>query len=319
MRIRNFMAVGLLWATTQVGLVQAAEPTVVANISGGWREDHITTKIHSFSSSGSFLGSDELKFKDLNIGEVGGQAYVDYCGWFLQLEGYAGWGSDGKIENRSNGGSCSDIVRGKAHNVETADFDVGAGYLVSCDMFDTWCGGAWSNCMQSLDCGCDQIWWGIGPVAGWSYDWMRIKGRRFEFEGSCLPIRNSTKFQWQGPWLGFDFAFQYNEFSFNLGYEYHWAHFHNTHKTELFYSTPIEFKDSRRSKDASGNVVFLDGRYQFWCNWDIGLGVKWSEYDAPRHCSNSSCDGEAISSVFDEVKSVKWYSTSVTVDLGYAF
>ncbi len=281
------------------------QPKGNIDLSGGYRQDELKTKVVSFSSPGVFAGTDKLRIKDISIWEIGGRGRVSLCNFYLRGFGYAGWGSHGKYTETVTD-AVGDSFHSKAHvkHTRTQDALIGAGYMY-----------------MLSDC-CDSSW-GIGPVAGWSYAQQRVKMKDGFTDGQPDSTFDGLvyKNRWSGPWVGVDLAYQTCDYTINLGYEYHWTRWHAEWLLNDTDVTPTAFSDLRRAKNAYGNVVYLDGYWKFMSCWELGLGLRFQQWCARHgHLKPKSLTppGVPLTEV-DRVKHANWYSGEVTVNLGYTF
>jgi len=277
-----------------------------AQLSGGYRYDEISASINSFDAPGVFVSQDKLKIKKMHIWEVGGKARVTLGNVYIRGYGYTGWGSHGKYTERvSDGIGDFSVSRADVKHIRTQDALVGLGYMFT----TTDCSG---NC------------WGIAPIAGWSYAHQRVKLKDGNTNGFEDLIFDGLvyKNRWSGPWLGFDVSYAHCDFSVNAGYEYHWANWHAEWLLDDVDVLPNAFSDRRHAKNAHGNVVYIDGFWSFACNWEIGLGFKFQEWNA-RKGHVEPIAGLAAAGLLptaeDKLKHAKWCSAELTLNLVYDF
>jgi len=321
---------------TLAGSLHAFQPVSDVSLTAGWRQDEIKNTISSSFATG------EMKLKDLNTWEFGvrGQfAFPESCGcedfWLdgLYVKGSAlwGWGDDGKatfgVSGNGSGydsGDSFDVgVSFKAHNTRTYDYTLGLGW------------------MYAIDCN-----WGIGPTVGYAWDKLstKVKNRGFNsgsdyssssysdesYAGTTGNLFEYTQ-KWHGPWLGFEIAYEDCEWHFDLGYEFHWAthtaEFNSGNNNDYSYDNGSATNSSRKNHSRYGNVVYIDGWYDFCECWEVGVGFKYSCFETKSQHSSSSghSDGESYSYSGDSYASnglkgkSRWSAWGFTVDLGYRF
>lgn len=291
----------LLVMTTATGA--QAECDGFLDLTNGYRHDKVTAKINAYDPPGTLVDIDDLKAKNMDIYQLGLKGKWACCDCFMRIEGEYGWGSDGKYTETSTIPNVGSIhSESGIHKVRVKDFSVAGGYL--CPLFE---------CFS------------IGPVAGWSYHSQRFKLKNnAHTDGIADPILNGLKYsnRWQGPWAGVDLAFYACEFTFNAGYEYHWAHWH----ADWTLDGPDvsgAFSDRRKSTHAHGQVVYLDARWNYCSCWNIGLGLKFQEWRAIRGREKPQAGSFAAvglsNTEVDKVKHATWCSFAITADIGYTF
>lgn len=272
------------------------------DLSTGYRSDRISCLVDVFDPPSVLIASDDIKIKHLSIYQLGGKARFTFCNsWFIRGNAYYGWALDGKYKETVTSGKTASVFEAKAHKGNTVDATVGGGYLYSFN-----------------DC------WAIGPAAGWSYDHQKAKmshgflGETPETFLDGLTYKN----RWSGPWLGVDFLFRRCNFIVHGGYEFHWAHWHAEWLLKGADIPHVAFSDVRHSKHAHGNLVYLDGRWEFSPCWHIGVGLQWQGWCAKHgrlHPKFTTLKAMGFPNEVDKVKHAKWHSAAITVDLGYGF
>jgi|LakMenEpi03Aug12_release.lakeMendotaPanAssembly.Ray.scaffolds.fasta_scaffold11209_3 hypothetical protein len=305
---------------------QKLEPWNSISLSGGWRYDRITTKMHSSDAvSVSSASREHLKLKNLNTWQIGGQLHWSipnlYCEdiWWLNqfyVRGYAyrGWVTSGRLQNRATDDlvGITDSHGGKIHKGRTVDGTVGAGFLYP------FCSG-----------------WAIGPVGGWSYEQVHVstrsRGGSSSGSGSDVSstlldgIKNFTS-TFRGPWVGFDVAYVYSDccrdlnLRFEAGYEYHWATWRGSSRLRgLDITTTFKGRERFRSNNAYGNLGYFNAWWLLCDNWELGLGVKYQSWTARRRHNSSSSSDDSSSRVGRRLRNVDWDNVQVNADIGYSF
>lgn len=270
----------------------------------GYRYDKIAASVHVFDPPDNLILADDLNLKSLNIYEIGVGARILVCReWFVRLNGTFGRIKNGNYtENVNTLGDVRAISKSKVRHGNTNDFSVGAGYL--------------------FPCGCGI---GVGPVAGWSYDYQRVKMGSAKTDGICDPILTglSYKNRWQGPWIGVEAQYNCCDAWLSLGYEYHWSHWHASWTLSGSDIANVAFSDRHKSNDAFGNVIFLSGSYCLCDCWELGLTFKaqyWRVSSGRLVPRNSNFENIEISSTeVDKVHSASWHSYEALLMIGYHF
>jgi hypothetical protein len=316
-----------LFFLTGLAQLSALQPVTNISAANGFRRDEVSTFINATDAiefpdlPGNVFLTDDLKFKRLNIYEIGveGTLAVPTC-WtngecFLSqfyLEGYAYWGKvyDGHFHVRDESFDPDDsgvfTNSGKARSGTTHNYKAGIGYLFCIN-----------ECL------------GISPVVGYSWDRLKARASHVVDETGAFPqIRQDLTYttKWRGPYLGVNLAYDLNCFRFGAGYEYHWSRFRASFDL-AFPDDPDAncsgFSDRRRANRAYGNVVWLSGSWFFCECWDLSIRGKYSHYKArngreiPRAGSFEAvgCSPTEV----DKISSAKWKSWEVTGSLGYNF
>lgn len=291
--------------------LSALEPATYFDISGGFREDRLTTRVDLFSSPCNFEEANKLKLTSITLWQGGVKAQLALCDyWFLKGFAYFSYGHQGKYHERTFApGSFETVSKARIHRARMRDFQLAFGYLYPVD-------GVW---------GC----WGVGPVAGWAYNDQHFKMHHAFTD--CVPdlVLEGLEYKsrWSGPYLGADVAYRHCTILFTAGFEYHWAWWNGDWLLDGPDIPFVAFSDSRKSKRATGVVFYLDGRWEFYSCWHIGVGLKWQRWEArDGHLEPKLADFDEVGSILGEttttfvkLRSTRWYSASATLDIGYGF
>ncbi len=303
------------------------EPWNEISLSGGWRNDRLETKVDATDIEKgkrvTFL-TDDLKITDINVWEIGGNLHWSvpnvscFCdndyGWlnrfYIRGYYYYGWITDGHYHEvaRETATGASITTKAKTHKGRTLDGSIGLGFLYPvCDDF------------------------ALGPVGGWAYDQIRTHNHQAKTNGAFDPILNGVKYTstWKSPWVGFDLTYNWctctcMQIRFDGGYEYHWGHWKGSWTLKGPDQLPCgAFSDHRHAHEAHGNVVWGEATWNMCDCWDLGLGFKWQSWrsngrEKPRAGSFTAL-GCPDTHEIDKIKSNKWRSIAVTVDIGYEF
>lgn len=272
-------------------------------LTNGYRTDWISTKIDSFDPEDTLISTDELKAKDLNMYQVGLKARYALCGFTVRADGDLGWSDNGEYtEVFGVPGGPHSHLKANIHNVRVKDFTVGGGYMLS-----------FFNVVA------------VGPVGGWSDNYQHFKIKNPKIDGVFDPVTDGLTYtmQWRGPWIGVDAQFNLCNLSFDAGYEFHWAKWHASWQLKGPDVPGSAFSDRRKSNQAIGNVVYLNGRWNFCHCWNVGFGLKYQDWTVSKGrekpaAGSFSAVGLSDSEV-DKVKKACWNSFAITFDLGASF
>ncbi len=318
MHLLLLLATSLFFST--MSHLSAIEHHTEINLSGGYRNDQLASKIDLTTTPpqvptvNSALKS---KIDDISIGQIGfdGRIMFPYSSdpccefYFLNnfyLDGFAYWGWSGegnKLHLTDEEDERTTSTHIKLKEIQTDDYQVGLGYL-----FDD-------------DC------WAFGVSAGYAYNSQKIKSKGGEISTPSNidlltdPLFSDgykTKTHWQGPWVGVELYYDWCHWAFTLGYEYHFATYHQTHKNP---SSMPNIASKIKANDAYGNVVYLDAIYRFCGGWQAGFEFKYQDWQA-RH-GHVTTHHANITLPPDETLKAKanaqWQSYSIMADIGYAF
>lgn len=299
MKIRNFFNLAIMGIAAQMLLapgLQANQMDGYLDLSGGYRRDKVETTLKLTDDEGEEVSRDHLEIKDISIWEIGLKGRANFCNWFVRGYGYHGWITDGNFNENFSLFSLDIDADAKIDKGYTNDFTIGAGYLFPF----CWCGNSW----------------GIGPVVGWSYDQQHITLKDYKEDGVEDPDFGSFshKTQWSGPWVGVDVVFESCGFEVDAGYEYHWASwkFDSSRSDDSDYDE--SFDSNFKSKDGHGNVVYIDGLWNFCPCWQAGIGLKFKSWKADKGSGHHEDEGFHL-----HAKDTKWCSGEITLDIGYSF
>lgn len=300
-----FFGFGDCWTNTDCvwDSIRCMDWGVTIDATGGYRYDRLTCNINAFDPPGTFISSDDLKATNLNVWEWGLRSRVRLGSIYAKAWGTFGFIGDGDYREVGRGASgSSSTSKADAGQGSVEDASFGLGYL-----------------FEVTD------WLCLAPVGGWSYNYQRIKINNAETDGVDDPVIDgvSYKDRWQGPWVGFEAATNLWCFTLNLGYEYHWAHWHGTWKLNSSDVPGGAFSDRRKSNDASGNVVYLNTFWNAWDCLDAGVLLKYQYWQAkggrltPLH--GTFADLGFGADEVDKISKATWQSFEIQLSLGYTF
>jgi|GEM_PF-4471787 len=310
-------------------------------ISGGWRRDNLASGETALSSAGSALWSDSLRAKGLNVWQYGIKARTTLSGlsfyqrsYFLDNAYFRGSAYRGTIKggtfregplshfvssssftypssgssvssisssssssssfsSSSSSFSSSELERQSIHHGSTLDADIGFGFNFPV------------------------FWWfNFAPVAGYSFNKQKVRMHEDH-------IREAYTTKWKGPFAGVDISSEFCTFRFRGGYEFHWGEWHGfmeikPHKrAHHLYFHP--YRDRRNANGIQGHVGWLDLRYAWTEQFDLGVGIKYSFFQVARgriveRDSHSLSSSERIS-----LRKITWRSLGLMGEFVYRF
>lgn len=224
--------------------------------------------------------------------------------WILRFDVGYGWNGDGRYkETFTVPNVATEKFTCHIDHATAFDFSIGEGYLFPIDDY-----------------------YFVGPVAGWAYHQQKFRTIEALSDGVPIPFITGIKYndRWSGPWLGIDAIFCSDEITVHIGYQYCWADWHAKWQLEGPDIFGVIFSDRRKSTNAHGNTLFLNGRYYPFCpEWSIGLGLKYEVWKAingtvkPLH---GSFDDVGFSSIQEfEMRHARWDSFQATFDASLSF
>jgi len=274
------------------------------DISNSYRRDCQSSSITCRGIFGDTIGKETIKTENLTYYQVGVIGRWDIRQWLFRFDADYAWSTDGDYHDHNKLDYFTYKTRAKVNKGTAQDLTLGAGYFF---------------CLPQL------IGLDIAPVGGWSYHQQEYRIHHASTNGISNPYFDGIDHtnRWEGPWVGLDTQFCFEPFSVYAGYEYHWGTWHAKWKLSGPDVQPPHLSDERKSKHAIGQVIYLDGRWEFWCNYMLGLGVKYQHW----HASHGS--EKPLAKLFQpliypnlrkkKVKEVTWSSLVVSIDIGYSF
>lgn len=170
------------------------------------------------------------------------------------------------------------------------------------------------------------------PLAGYSYHEQHLRLFNAEIlidtkDGMVGPVPNlhsNYRTQWQGPWVGFDVAYQWTcELKVFGSFEYHWAYYHADANWNLREEEIEKFEHS--SHDAQGIISSLGVCYDFCDEWTAGLMANYQTWQA-RHGQEKIFWERRFAEATNKnrighqnLDVVNWHSYSVNAFVGYYF
>ncbi len=301
MKLKHGLYVGVACLSAALSMVyeplDAIQQSTTLDAYAGYRFDNLSTSVHSFDCDGVFRSMSRLKENRLSVWEIGLKAHLNYCSWYIRGFGSYGWIYPGKYaESIKDERGSFNKIKGKLNQGRTLDGLIGFGYLFSYDNT-----------------------FGMGPVGGWSYDRQRVQAEHVEVDGLEERLLNGLTYttQWKGPWLGVDAVYENHGLIIHAGYEFHWAHWNGQWRLKRD-SEFFAHSDNRSGRSANGNVIYVDGQWNWVCGWRLGLGTRLQVWRA-EHGRLTPIDRRLISCETSKLKAAKWYSAEIALDLGYVF
>lgn len=273
------------------------------DVTGGYRNDRLTCVIDAFDPPGTLISIDDLKATNLSVWEWGAKSRVRLGDFYVKAWGTFGIITDGRYTETGSAPNQASIVS-KAHisQGKTEDASFGLGYL--------FCVGDYLS---------------LSPVGGWSYNYQRVKLKHAKTEGIADPTLDGVTYRnrWQGPWAGFEATTCLGCITINLGYEYHWAHWHAEWKLNNTDILGLSFSDRRKANNASGNVVSLNSFWNIWEDFDAGILFKYQYWRAKNGretpIAGSFADVGLGADEVDKIPRAIWQSYEIQLSLGYTF
>lgn len=268
------------------------------DLFGGYRTDEISTIGCALNPNTLPFFTDDLKARNLRIGEMGVEGrLINGKGGLLRGFANYGWLVNGSYRNmaQKNGGS-SLVSKAKIRAGHVADLSIGLGYLFTIEHYFT-----------------------IGPLIGWAFDSQKICMHHAESEDYSSPLADhfDHTMTWQGPWIGFEMAYELGSFKFRSGYDFHFANWKGTYKTR---SLDIEAMFSSKSSRGYGNATFVDVFYVFCGGWELGVGVKYQYWTSRRDHVTSRFFNQKVEGIgVSKIHCVRWKSCEGHLILGYHF
>jgi len=274
------------------------DSVLIFGVGGGYRNDSLKWKVFPRTPPGREI---EEQWKNVGMGVVETNVQFLVCEHYLfKVDFDCGWfsnnGSQRYIDNDFTGNNVSDVPvnlkakpRGNTYNLSG-----GLGYQFNLDCYRL----------------------SLAPLIGYSRYQQRFKGRTYNnaFTPADPEIlaHNNYKFRWSGPWIGFALAYQATcEFQVFFDYSYHWVRFKGNVRENFF---PGELPSHLRSNNAYGNEFVVGGVYTFCDSWCVGV-----KFDYKQFCGNKGSfksEGEEESS---PLRKLNWQSSTITLDIAYAF
>lgn len=236
---------------------QALDWNAYVGVEAGFRYDDLSADTNAYNSSGTVILMDQLAIGSIHILELGLNGRVAFNrNWFLQ----------GKVDLGTvvNGTYFETVVdfssvhtKAQVKDGYSKDFSISLGYL-----FDF---------TETLR---------IGPMGGWSYDYLHLKIYRAKDRGIPAPLLDGLSYnnRWRGPWTGITGEYTIGNMLLTAGYEYHWAGW----KAGWILNGPDHaggpFSEERSSNNAVGQVAY--GKVIFYLNdvWDFNASINYQRW-----------------------------------------
>lgn len=283
------------------------------DLTVGYRNDRIKTHVNGYNPPGTLVIQDRLKGKNLNIFEVGVEGRASICDDQLFVKGFADFGhivSGHYKENVAFPIIVSEVIEAHVHRGCTQDYSIGAGYLFPIEI------GCFLPCGSCLR---------IGPTAGYSYDYLKIRMRKVTTNDVPDPVLSDLEYsmRWHGPWAGVETEFCIDCFKVIFDYEFHWSEWRGIWALKGPDVLGVAFSDKRKSKHGTGNLFELDGIYEFNECWNFGIGLKYQFWQARKGHLVPRCGTFAEIGLSptekDKVPKATWQSAQIQLSAGYNF
>ena len=266
-------------------------------LTNGYRQDSLSAKTEAAESYSGLTLNDNLKINSISLYEIGLQGKVTVLNFFARLDGTYGWAWSGHYHESlplfSNNLSS---LKSKVDTGNTKNWTFGVGYHF--------------NVIPLCD------WVKIGPMIGWSHDEQKFKMKSRSSGFSNLAYQNC----WQGPWAGIDLELQLCEFALHTSYEYHYVNWEGKRHFNGEGSFSGALANRLKSNHASGQVLNLEGRWNFNLCWFAGIGIKVQEWQAIKGHLKTLKDKFGLNPSHrpDKLKDAHWKSFAITLDLGFS-
>ena len=272
------------------------------DLTTGYRQDRVNTAIETFSASGQQIESNDLSITNLSLWEVGLRAAaIAEHRWVLRGQASVGLIADGNLKEKASTPVTSSVVRAKARRYISQDYSVSIGYRFP-----------FNPCLD------------ITALGGWSLDSLKVRFRNAKLDGVADPVTEGAHYamQWQGPWLGFETYSRIDCYDLNAGYELHLPHWRAKYQLKRRSIAPSS-TDTRKAKDAFGNVFYLELGYLAFCHLEVRLRTQY-QYWIAKHGHVEATTGNVELLGFapgqeDQMRKATWQSIGIQLQLGYAF
>jgi hypothetical protein len=305
------------------------------DISTGYRKGKLMSTVISFNPASppanttptTPISRDHLTAKKLRIAELALEGEASLCNsWFVKGCATFGRVRDGRYSESTRATASTTEVANKAdiNRGETRDAVFNLGYLFH--PFDYFCAS-------------DIFDLGIGPVAGWSWTYQRIKiSNTKKFTTTNNPTTNTPMVtvvdnpdlnglsyvnRWDGPGLGIRALFSTCWLDIDAGYEYYWPRWRAEWNLAIPDVQKGPFSDRRKAHSGFASVAYIDVNYYFLSCWYVGTEVVFQYWKA-KHGRETPQAGSFVavglpSSQFDRVPEASWKSFDLLIKFGYVF
>jgi hypothetical protein len=277
------------------------------DIGVGYRQDEVSWSIAGFNDTPNVLS--ELKWKDLQMIEVGGQAsYVSCRNYVVQVSGDYGYICSGVNTDKDFlGDDRTDMFSFSRNNA-------GKGYVYDCS-------GAVGYRVMST---CGRFI--AAPLVGYAFHSQHLH----QFDGKQISLHreledrdiegldSSYTTRWYGPWVGLNFSARVESCAYVFGgFEWHMVSYRGTGHWNLRQDIG-PFNDHAHG---TGYVITLGGNWEIWDHWSIGV-VSNFRYFRTRHGVDSTEfifeDGVRLD-VETRFNQAKWKSIDGLAFIGWRF
>lgn len=238
----------------------------------GYRQDNFNWSIgnhHALISKLDWKNLQMIQYRADLRGFVGGNFYVR--GYADYAHTFSGTNTDSDYYNLVDEETGNLVKKNalwlktkqKAGKGEAFDFSFGIGYL-----FDFLC--------KRLT---------FAPMVGYSYheQHLRMFKGKVVFDlvdnivGEFPNLHSNYRARWQGPWLGFDTAYEWDcSIKFFGGFEYHWADYNASGHWNLRKDFTKDFQ--HKGNNGYGLIGTLGASYDFWDCWTAGIMANYQTW-----------------------------------------
>lgn len=309
-------------------------------ISGGWRADNLNLTESARSSHGHTLWNDKIDAQGLNVWQWGVKARTTLAAWtfyqhsffldnfYFRGSAYRGWINGGTFRE----GPLSHFVSSSSWSFPSSSSSSSSRPVSSSSSSSSSWSSSWSSSgleRQTVRHGCTidadiaagfnfpVCWWfDFAPVFGYSFDKQKIDLRD-------VNIRQDYTSKWKGPFVGVDLASEVCYFRFRGGYEYHWGEWCGAfdikakkRKHQIHFHP---YHDKRNATAIHGHVAWLDLRVAWTDQADLGLGLKYQYFHAPKGRITQRDRQFLGSSGGIRLSDISWRSFGVMGEIVYRF
>lgn len=301
--MRHFCFFTIFYTLVFFSSIFASSPNYLEGdlaVGYSYRQDSFSAKTIDINTLES-----EINFDNILIHQVTARGTLLMGKFYFRGLADAGWVYGGSAGRKENVGDI-EIFEHSADVNGCSVFDVsgGVGYLYEC-----------------LDAG-----YKVAPLFG--YSWSR---QDFETKdvilhvdfinelpaGLCITgFRESYSLDWQGPWFGVDFVYDYYACWKLFGSaEFHWAVIHGKFKTSNATVNYFVFDQLKRDESGCGHgLVFnMGASFDLCMGWTLFTMANYQMWDLWNGCGKDE-DDDLV-----KIKSLDWSSWHLTVGVACAF
>ncbi|MBS4162861.1 Uncharacterized protein PRO82_000138 [Candidatus Protochlamydia amoebophila] len=265
-------------------------------LTNGYRSDSLNTQRKFLKAYESSFSNDQLKLRSISLYQVGFKANLCLLSLFVHLDadyawaGSGGWKEIQHLYSQQHARFESSKLKGM-----TKDAILGVGYQFNLIPF-----------YRLIT---------LRPMLGWSYHEQHFKTSHLKARINDVSKTANLGYSnhWEGPWAGINLKGFLDEFSIDLGYEYHWGNWQSKKNIHGLQALKDQLARKGWSKHTHGQVFYIDATWHFNLCWYIGLGLKLQEWKVAQEKLKSPNE-----SVLNEKSHhTAWQSFAATIDIGF--